>query len=135
MDISTINWLAVCVAALSNFALGGLWYSPVLFGKAWQKENKLSDEDLKNGNMARIFGLSFLWSFVMSFNLAMFLNAPGTDLAWGLTAGFLAGFGWIAMALFIIGLFERKSTRHMLINAGYMVISFLLMGLILGAWR
>ncbi len=135
MDISTLNWAAVIVAALSNFMLGGLWYSPLLFGKAWQKENKLSDEELKKGNALRIFGFSFLWSVVMSFNLAMFLNDARTDVAWGMSAGFLAGFGWIAMAIFTIGLFERRSTRYMLINAGYMVASFLIMGLILGAWR
>lgn len=135
MDISTINWFAVIVAALANFVLGGLWYSPMLFGKAWQKENHLSDEDLKKGNMAKIFGFSFLWSFIMAFNLGMFLNDPKTDLAWGMIAGFLAGFGWIAMAIFTIGLFERRSTKYMLINAGYMTVSLILMGLILGAWR
>lgn len=135
MDISTINWLAVIAAATLNFFLGGLWYSPVLFGKAWQKENGLSDETLKNGSMARIFGFAFLWSFIMSFNLAMFLNDKATDVSWGVMAGFLAGFGWVAAAIFIVGLFERRSTRYMLINAGYMLVSFLLMGLILGAWR
>lgn len=135
MDMSTLNWLAIIVAALANFMLGGLWYSPVLFGKAWQKENHLSDEDLKNGNMAKIFGFAFLWSFVMAFNLGMFLNDPSTDVNFGLMAGFLAGFGWVAAAIFIIGLFERKSNAYMLINAGYMVVSFVLMGLIIGAWR
>lgn len=135
MDISTINWGAVAVAALANFMLGGLWYSPVMLGKAWQKENKLSDEDMKKGSMGRVFGFSFLWSVVMSFNLAMFLNDAKTDAAWGMMAGLLAGLGWVAMAIFIIGLFERKSTRYMLINAGYMIVSFLLMGLIIGAWR
>lgn len=135
MNMSTINWLAVCVAALANFGLGGLWYSPMLFGKTWQTENKLSNDDLTKGNTAKIFGLAFLWSLVMSFNLAMFLNDAKTDTAWGVTAGFLAGFGWIAMAIFIIGLFERKSTRYMLINAGYMTVSFVFMGFILGAWR
>jgi len=98
------------------------------------KENGLSPDDLKKGT-ARIFGYSFLWSLVMAFNLAMFLNDSKTDTAWGTTAGFLAGFGWVSMSIFIIGLFERKSLRYMLINAGYMTTSFLLMGLILGAWR
>lgn len=135
MDISSINWIAVIVAAILNFVLGGLWYSPILFGKAWQAENKLSDEDLKKGNMVKIFGFSLLWSLIMSANLGMFLADPKTDLAWGLTAGFLTGFGWVAMAIFIIGLFERKSTRYMLINAGYMTVSFTIMGLVIGAWR
>ncbi len=71
----------------------------------------------------------------MSLNLAFFLNDPATDLAWGATAGFLAGFGWVAMSIFIIGLFERKSFAYMIINAGYMTVSFVIMGLILGGWR
>jgi hypothetical protein len=135
MDISTINWLAVLVAALSTFIIGGLWYSPLLFGKVWMKENNLTDEGLKNTNMAKVFGFALLWSLVMAFNLAMFLNDKNTDLSWGATAGFLAGFGWVAMAIFIIGLFERRSLKYMLINAGYMVVSFVIMGVILGAWR
>jgi len=60
MDASNMNWLAIIVAALANFLLGGLWYSPILFGKRWQKENNLSDEDLKNTNQLRVFGFSLL---------------------------------------------------------------------------
>lgn len=135
MDISTLNWWAVLIAAFTNFMLGGLWYSPIMFGKIWQSENRLSDEELQKGNMAKIFGFSFIWSLVMSFNLGMFLNDSNTDITWGLAAGFLAGFGWVASAIFIIGLFERKSMAYMLINAGYMILSFLLMGLIIGGWR
>ena len=29
----SLNWLAIAVAAVSAFALGGLWYSPVMFAK------------------------------------------------------------------------------------------------------
>ena len=135
MDISTINWFAVIAAALSTFLIGGLWYSPVLFGSRWAKENNFSKETLEGGNKAGIFGFAFVWSLVMSFDLAMFLNAKTTTVAWGVTAGFLAGFGWVGSAIFIIGLFERRSTAYMLINAGYMIVSFLVMGLIIGAWR
>lgn len=135
MDFSTLNWLAVVAAALSTFLLGGLWYSPVLFGKAWQKETGLSDDELKQGNMAKVFGLTFVWSLVMSVNLALFLNAPSTDATWGMTAGFLAGFGWVATGIFVIGLFERRSMRYMLIHGGYMTVALTIMGLIIGAWR
>ena len=78
MDISILNWFAVIVAALSNFLIGGLWYSPILFGKVWMKENNFSDDDLKKGNMPKIFGLTFLFSIVMAFNLAMYLNDAST---------------------------------------------------------
>jgi len=135
MDITTLNWLAILVAALSTFLIGGLWYSPLLFGKAWMKENNFTEVTQKKGNMTKIFALTFLFSFVMAFNLAMYLNHESTTASWGATAGFLAGFGWVAMTLFIIGQFERKSTKYMLIHAGYIIISFILMGLIIGVWR
>jgi hypothetical protein len=135
MNMSTLNWPAIIVATLAGFLIGGLWYSPVLFAKAWMRESGVTDEKMKTGSMAKIFGFAFLWTFVMAFNLAMYLNAPGTDLAWGATAGFLAGFGWVAMSMFITGLFERKSITYMLINAGYMVVALTAMGAILGAWR
>ena len=135
MDISTLNWPAIIVAAVSSFLIGGLWYSPILFGKQWMQENNLTDEEMKKGNMPKIFGLTFLFSLIMAFNLAMFLNDSKTDAAWGATAGFLAGFGWVAMCIFTIGQFERKSTRYMLINGGYVTVGLTVMGLILGIWR
>jgi hypothetical protein len=135
MDISTLNWFAIIIATLSNFLIGGLWYSPLLFGNAWMQENNFKDDDMKKANMVKIFGLTLLFSFVMAFNLAMFLNDNKTTTSWGTIAGFLAGFGWVAMSQFVIGQFERKTTRYLLINAGYVTISFIVMGLILGAWR
>jgi hypothetical protein len=135
MDISTLNWLAILVATLSNFVVGGIWYSPLMFAKVWMRENNFSESDMKKGNTAKIFGLTFLFSFVMAFNLAMFLNDVKTTASWGAIAGFLAGFGWVSMSIFVIGQFEQRSTKYMLIHAGYVTISFIIMGLILGAWR
>lgn len=134
MDLSTINYLAVLVAALSTFLIGGLWYSPVLFGKVWQQDVGLSDEDLKNGNPAKIFGGAFVLGLIMSFNLAAFLGTE-SNLMWGISAGFLAGAGWIATAMGVTYLFERRSLRFFLINAGYHVISFVVMGAIIGVWK
>ena len=53
-----INWLAVLAAAISTFVLGGLWYSPALFGRAWMSVNRLNQEDLAKSNMVKIFGLA-----------------------------------------------------------------------------
>ena len=130
-----INWLAVLAAAVSTFALGGLWYSPALFGRAWMTVNKLNSEDLAKSNMAKIFGLAFVFAVLMAANLAAFLAEPKTNATWGATAGFLSGFGWVALGIATIALFERRSAKYVLINGGYMTVAFVLMGLILGAWR
>ena len=134
MDMGTINWLAVLVAGISSFVVGGIWYSPGLFGKAWMLANDLSEERIQQGNKGMIFGFTLIFSLVMSANLAMFLNDPKTDLTWGLTAGFLAGI-WTFCAIAIHSLFELKSWKLIFINGGYSVVSLTLMGAILGVWR
>ncbi len=135
MDKIQINHLAVIVSALSTFLLGGLWYSPILFEKAWKKECGFSDEFLKQGNMAKIFGLSFLFSLLMAYNLAFFVGSPEIGASMGALYGLLTGFGWVAMGMLMIGMFERRSWRYLGINAGFMTVAFTLMGLILGAWK
>jgi hypothetical protein len=130
-----INWLAVLAAAVSTFLLGGLWYSKALFGRAWMSANHITDADLAGSNMLKIFGLSLVFAIVMAANLAAFLAEPKTTAIWGATAGFLAGFGWVALAIATIALFERRSWKYILINGGYMTVSFVTMGLIIGAWR
>jgi len=130
-----LNWLAVLAAAVSTFVIGGLWYSPAVFGRAWMLANNFTQEDLDRGNIAKIFGLSFVFALLMSANLAAFLADSKTTAAWGATAGFLAGFGWATLGLATVALFERRSWKYILINGGYLTISFTVMGLILGAWR
>jgi hypothetical protein len=134
MNPSDINYIAVAVAAVSSFAIGGLWYSPTLFGKAWMRENGLSEEKIQNSNMAIIFGVSFLLSVIISFNLAAFLGKDA-GLVWGLIAGGLAGIGWVAASLGILYLFERKSFRLFLINSGYQAVTYVVSGGIIGAWQ
>lgn len=125
-----INWIAVLVAAVASFALGGLWYSPVLFGKAWQREAGLTDEKLKNGNMARIFGLSFVLAFLAAWNFANFLG-PRPSLVFGTAVGASAGLLWVASSFGINYLFERKSFKLFAINGGYHTVQFAIIGLVL----
>jgi hypothetical protein len=135
MNPNQINWLAVVAAALSTFVVGGLWYSPVLFGKVWLKANGFTEAQAQSFNKARAFGGAFLLALVMSANLAMFLADPTTTLLWGMTAGALAGVGWVAAGLAVVALFENRSWSYILVNGGYLIVSFVLMGAILGSWR
>ena len=129
-----LNIWAVLVAALSTFLIGGLWYSPAVFGKSWMLENGFTEESLKGGNMARIFGLAFFLALIAAINLAMFLG-PEDKPEMGALWGFAAGFGWVATFVGTHYLFERKSFRLFLINAGYSVVALTVMGVILAAWK
>lgn len=130
-----INWLAVVAAALSTFLIGGLWYSPLLFGKAWMKANGFTEEGLKTGNPAVMFGVSGLFSLIMAANLAAFLNFEGITLGFAVGAALASGLGFATMGLGIVALFERRSAAYILINGGYLTVAFLVMGLIIGVWR
>src|SRR5262249_40634213 len=132
--MDTVNWLAVITAGVSAFIFGGIWYSPALFGNAWMKENNLTEEELKKGNKAKIFGWSVILSLVMAVNLAMFLGEPGINLTLGLLYGSLAGV-WVFCGIAMVALFELRSLRYILINGGYSLLALTLMGGIIGAWR
>ncbi len=124
-----INPLAVLAAAAATFAIGGLWYS-VLFAKPWQKATGLSNDELRSG-VVRVFVGSALLALVMAASLAAFIGSGGA--VFGLLAGLAAGITWVAAAFGINYLFERRSVRLWLINAGYNVVTFGVMGVIVGA--
>lgn len=139
MDISAINIWAVLVATLSTFLVGWVWYGP-LFGKAWMSAVGLDEEQIEKGNMGKIFGLAFVFEFIMAFNLAMFFYGS-PEAAETITAGsgafygFLTGFGWVFFALAVNSLYEQKTWKYILINGGYWTVAFTVMGLILGVWK
>jgi uncharacterized membrane protein len=134
LSFHELNWLAIIVAAISAFALGGLWYSPVLFVKIWMKEAGITEESAKSSNMVKIFGLSFVLAMMASLLLALFLGADAGG-GIGALAGFLIGLGTIFTFLGITYLFERKTLAHFLVNALYGVASLTLMGFIIGVWQ
>ena len=144
MMMPLINWWAVLVAGISSFVVGGIWYSPGLFGKAWMKDNHFTEEEIKKGgNKGKIFSFTLIFSLLMAVNLAMFLATPvqcpsecaaKPDIAWGATAGFLAGI-WTFCAIAIHSLFELKPWRLIFINGFYSLVALILMGAIIGAWR
>ncbi|MEQ8583486.1 MAG: DUF1761 domain-containing protein [Marinoscillum sp.] len=135
MENVAINHWAVVVAALANLLVGAIWYSPLLFYKAWKRENNLTDDQIQQVSPIKLYGISTLLSLIICYNLAFFLGDAKTDWVWGTTAGFLAGFGWASIIFAIIAMYELKSWRYILINGGYITIYFTLIGFILGIWR
>jgi hypothetical protein len=134
METLHFKFAAIFVAALMSFAIGGLWYSPLLFARAWMKEAGLTEQQTKEAPMGRIFGLAAVASLVMAFNLAAFIG-PKASLGFGLFAGAAAAIGWVATSLGVIYLFEQRSLKLWLINSGYQVIAYTLMGGLIGVWK
>jgi hypothetical protein len=132
--LSGVNWLAVVVATIAAFLLGGLWYSKVLFGSAWMQEVGLTEEAVNNANMAKTFGGTIVLQILAATALSAFFGADDTWLS-GLQTGIWVGLFWLATAYGVTYLFEQRSLRLFLINAGYYVVLYAIMGTILGAWH
>src|SRR5262252_5130074 len=128
-----MNILAVVVAAASSFLLGGLWYSPALFGTTWQREAGDTRKP-EQGHPARVFSLSFLFAVIAALAYAA-LVPPATSVFHAAVQGLLVGAGLVAASFAINYQFANRSAKLLLIDGGYHTVQFLIYGLILGLWR
>ena len=153
-----INFIALLVAAIVTLVVGFIWYHPKVFGTIWMKENNFTAEDLKKGNMLKIFGLTYLFSLMITMILmaltihqsgafgmvggppmldhakpsfTAFMTDYGTayrTFKHGALHGFMAGLFFALPLIGINGLFERKSWKYILIHAGFWAVCLTLMG-------
>ena len=75
------NYMAILVAAIVTFIIGFAWYNPKLFGTTWMREAEMTEEKMKSGNMAVIFIVTLILSFILAFfvladQVSQFLSSP-----------------------------------------------------------
>lgn len=139
LSLESVNWLAVLVAGIATFILGGVWYM-ALFGKAWQRLHGYSDEKVKQMQAAKpppvFFGTMIAAYLLLAAVIAILMATFGiTTLSGGLTFG---GMLWLGPALCIGATSWIASDRHIgtyAIDLAYQLCFLLMMGAILGAWR
>jgi hypothetical protein len=128
----------ILVAALVAFLIGALWYSPVLFAKAWVRTNGYTPERLAamQANAGRAYAGSFVAFVVMASVLGLLLRHLGADsTADGAAWGFHAWLGFALPIGFTANLYSDKPAAAFLIDAGYQLVYMTVMGAILGAWQ
>lgn len=132
-----VNYLAVGLAALAAFFLGFLWYT-VIFAKPWQEligmgsKGKGGASTNETPNLGRLLVGSLILEIVMAYTLAIFVGTEATALS-GLHYGLVAGLFWVAFGFGVNYMFEGKPFKLWLINGGYNVVVFSVMGAIIGA--
>jgi hypothetical protein len=125
---------AVLAAGVASMILGGLWYSPVLFGKAWSAASGVTEERAKSANMAKTMGTAFLLALIGAAVFAMFLG-PRPAPMFATAAGLSAGLCWVAGSFGINYLFEQRPLGLFLINGGYHTLQYTVIGAVLGLWH
>jgi hypothetical protein len=134
-----VNYLAVLVAGLVIFLLGGLWYSPVLFAKKWLALQNRTMEQMKadaaSANMPVMYFSAFITGLITAWVMAAFLaHMDGTGWMVGAHLGALAWLGFTAPTSYATYLFSMKPKQLWLIDTLYNLVAFVLAGAILGAW-
>lgn len=141
MHMHSLNWLAILTSAIASMILGFLWYSPLLFAKAWIREmgydmnDKAKMEEMRKSAGPAYAG-SFVAGLVSAFTLALILHGlRAEDLHFGLMAGFHIWIGFVATVQFTGALFAKQSMKLFAINTGYQLVCYLAMSAILTVWR
>lgn len=159
-----INYFTFLVAAIVTLAVGFVWYHPKVFGTVWMKENNFTQDDLRKGNMLKIFGFTYLFSIMIAMTLMWltihqsgavgmvggppliasakpsfhaFMADYGTHyrtFKHGALHGFMSGLFFALPVIGINGLFERKSWKYIFVHAGFWALSLTLMGGIICAF-
>jgi hypothetical protein len=129
-----ISWLAVIVAAVVKFLIGWGWYSPMLFGKQWQDLNRMTAADVQAGMVPALIAEA-VGDLIMAYVLARFVGHYGFGFGVGVLVGFMAWLGFVATVLANQIFYERKPQQLVVINGGYLLVSLVIMGAILGAWH
>lgn len=131
-----MEYLEVLLGAVAAFALGAVWYT-VLFGKAWQAETGITDEEAQKG-VAKTHGLAFLMMLVLSYSVNMIINyhdpADQTFIHGGFH-GLMAGVFYGAPVVAINYLYQRKSLKLFLIDAAYIVLLLGLSGAVMAVLK
>ena len=148
MDFLAVNYLAVLVAAVVIFILGGLWYSPVLFVKKWVALQGKTEEQMRaeaaSANMPLLYTSAFvtalITSWVMAHLLEHFAHAVDPSVmqlnaVHGAMFGFVCWLGFAAPTSYATAIFSGQPKQLWLINTSYNLVSFMLAGLILAVWR
>jgi hypothetical protein len=134
-----INYPAVVVSALAYWALGALWYSPLLFARPFVALMRWTPEQLAaaeaQGAGAQIV-VALVTSLLLAYVLAHFVKFTGAEtVKSGALTGFWLWLGFVATSNLETVLFESRPVGLYLINNGYHLVGLLGMGALLAVWR
>lgn len=136
LGISEINFISVLFAGLAGFLLSTIWYSPLVYGKAWMEENKDSTDGNGFKRNVSYFIIALISCTIGALILDLFLIAiQGFTIIVGAQTGLIGALGFSGTSLALDHSMKRGSWKLFRINLAHNLAIFMLMGSILGYWR
>jgi hypothetical protein len=127
-----VNFIPVMGAAVGQWIMGALWYSPVLFGRM---ANSGAPEDAKAAD--KRWALSMLLLFAANISVSevllhmMFLNGV-FGLRGGAKFGLVAALGLVVAPMLATYIYEKRPLRLFVVNAGYWITALTISGAFMG---
>lgn len=135
MDLGAINYVATAVSAVVLMVLGFAWYAPFLFGKAWMAALGKTAEEMRAAGPSPALFAALADAILTSLVLAIVFQAAKIS---GVGAGIVAALGlaiaFSGMSIISNGAFEGRPRALVLINLGYRLVSYPIVGIILSIW-
>ena len=135
--LGDLNWLAVVVATIVYFAIGGIWFANAFLGRAWQHAGGFEVPADQRPGPAYFIG-PFITCLVATVAVAMLAKATGTDtVGGGIALGLVTGVGIAASVVAVTSLFDPQKASRLTwaaISAGYHVVGLLVAAVILAVW-
>lgn len=127
-----INWIAVIIAAVASMVVGFVYYMPSVMGARWQK---LMGRDMTGSSGAMMsYAYTAVAALVAAFVVAQFIHwSDSYTLVDGAFLGAVGWLGFTATASFSDYVFSGRPWALFSITNGYQLISFAVMGAIIGA--
>ena len=135
--LAALNWLAVLVATLALYVLGGLWYSPALFGPRWRAGVGFAPpNDWKPG--ALLYLAPLVGCFVVTLATALLVTIADAHSATdGVVLGLIVGLGYAAAVAGVDATapsHPRPGTLALIVGA-YWAVGLTMVAVILSVWR
>ena len=127
LNLITDNWVGILVSTLVAIVVAGIWYSPIAFGKMWQKEAKIKDKELRGGSPVKyIVALIMIVLTAIVLQRFIIITNPQTMFEAIKVAAWI-WLGFIVTYVVAGGLFEKVSTKLMLIDLSGQVLILMAM--------
>ena len=135
IDLGDINYLAVLVAMIVQYAGGAVWYG--ILANPWLDAIGKTKEEIRDrGDAWKSYLVGLVATVVTILGLAVVVEAAGADdILDGLVLGLITGVGIVATAMAAQYSFEGRPLKLYTINVGYPVVVLAFAGAILGAWQ
>jgi hypothetical protein len=127
-----INWIAVIIAAVASMVVGFVYYMPSVMGGRWQA---LMGRDMTGSQGAMMsYTYTAVAALVAAFVVAQFIHwSDSYSIGGGAFLGAVGWLGFTATASFSDYVFSGRPWALFSIQNGYQLISFIVMGAIIGA--